>query len=113
MKHSSFDALVSVLDAERSAFGFDAETSALGAATSAIAWSYRGYRRGVLGDIGDCRVGITPLMCNRVTNHGDMSTFSKPEYCFEPSELSIALSTLWLHASVSSGSCSLKIFLFQ
>ena len=35
-------------------------------------------RRGVSGDIGDCGVGITPQMCNRVTNHGDMSTFSKP-----------------------------------
>ena len=35
-------------------------------------------RRGVYGDIGDCGVGITPQMCNRVTNHGDMSTFSKP-----------------------------------
>ena len=52
--------------------------SALGAETSAIARSYRRYRRGVSGDIGDCRVGITPQMCNRVTNHGDMSTFSKP-----------------------------------
>ena len=40
--------------------------------------SYRRYRRGVSGDIGDCRVGITPQMSNRVTNHGDMSTFSKP-----------------------------------
>ena len=34
--------------------------------------------RGVTGDIGDCLVGITPQMCNRVTNHRDMSTFSKP-----------------------------------
>ena len=33
---------------------------------------------GVSGDIGDCGVGITLQMCNRVTNHGDMSTFSKP-----------------------------------
>ena len=33
------------------------------------------YRRGVSGD---CGVGITPQMCNRVTNHGDMSTFSTP-----------------------------------
>ena len=31
----------------------------------------------VAGDTGDCGVGITPQMCNRVTNHGDMSTFSK------------------------------------
>ena len=30
------------------------------------------------GVSGDCGVGITPQMCNRVTNHGDMSTFSKP-----------------------------------
>ena len=49
------------------------------AATSTITRSYRRYRRGVSGDIGDCGVGITPQMCNRVTNHGDMSTFSKPE----------------------------------
>ena len=27
---------------------------------------------------GDCGVGITPQMCNRVTNHGEMGTFSKP-----------------------------------
>ena len=79
MKHSSFAATISALDVETSAFGLDAETSALGAATSAIARSYQGYRRGVSGDIGDCGVGITPQMCNRVTNHGDMSTFSKPE----------------------------------
>ena len=92
MKQSSFDATISALDAERSAldmetyaFGaatsaiarrsFDATISALGAATSPIA---RSYRRGVYGDIGDCGVGITPQMYNRVTNHGDMSTFSKP-----------------------------------
>ena len=30
-------------------------------------------------DIGDCGVGITPQMCNRVTNHEDMGTFSKPD----------------------------------
>ena len=69
MKQSSFDATISVLDAETSAldvemstFGaatfaitrrsFDATISALGAATSAIARSYRRYRRGVTGDIG-------------------------------------------------------------
>ena len=69
MKQTSFDATISALDAE---------TSALGTATSAIARSYRQYRRGVSGDIGDCGVGITPQMYNRVTNHGDMSTFSKP-----------------------------------
>ena len=96
MKHSSFDATISALDAETSAL--DVETSAFGAATSAIARrsfnatisaldaemsalnaaiarSYRQYRRGVSGDIGDCGVGITLQMCNRVTNHGDMSTF--------------------------------------
>ena len=56
MKHSSFDATISALDGETSAFGaatsaiarrlldatistLDAETSALGAATSAIALS--------------------------------------------------------------------------
>ena len=69
MKQLSFDAETSSLDAE---------TSALGAETLAIARSYRRYRRGVSGDIGDCGVGITPQMSNRVTNHGDMSTFSKP-----------------------------------
>ena len=68
LEHASFDATISVLDAETSAL--DAEMSALGAATSAIARSY--------GDIGDCGVGITPQMYNRVTNHGDMNTFSKP-----------------------------------
>ena len=85
MKYSSFDATISALDVETSAFGLDAETSslgpetsALGAVTSAIARSYRRYRRGVSINIGDCGVGVTPQMCNRVTNHGDMSTFSKP-----------------------------------
>ena len=94
MKQLSFNATISALDAKTSSL--DVETSAFGAATSAIAWrsfdatissldaemsaiarSYRRYRRGVYGDIGDCGVGITPQMCNRVTNHGDMSTFSK------------------------------------
>ena len=92
MKHSSFDATISALDAETSAldvetsaFGLDAETSsldaetsALGAVTSAIARSYWRYRHRVSGNIGNCGVGVTPQMCNRVTNHGDMSTFSKP-----------------------------------
>ena len=72
----SFNATISALDAETSSL--DVETSALGAATSAIVRSYRRYRRGVYGDISDCGVGKTPQMCNRVTNHGDMSTFSKP-----------------------------------
>ena len=62
LEHLSFDATISVLDAEM----------------SAIARSYRQYRRGVPVDIGDCGVDITLQMCNRVTNHGDMSTFSKP-----------------------------------
>ena len=77
MKQSSFDATISALDAETSAL--DMETSAFGAATSAIARSYRRYRCGIYGDIGDCGVGITPQRSNRVTNHGDMSTFSKPD----------------------------------
>ena len=33
------------------------------------------YRHGVSSDIG---VGITPHMCNRVTNHGDMGISSRP-----------------------------------
>ena len=68
----SFDAMISALDAETA---LDAESWALGTATSAIA---RSYRHGVSGNIIDCGVGITPQMCNRVTNHRDMSTFSKP-----------------------------------
>ena len=106
MQHSSFDATISALDAktsaldvETSAFGeatsaiarrsFDAtisalnaETSALGASASAIARSYRQYRCKVSGNISDCGVGITPQICNRVTNHGEMSTFSKPDSCY-------------------------------
>ena len=83
MKQSSFDATISALDAETSLLdaetsSLDVETSALGAATSAIARSYLRYQRGGIGNIGDCGVGITPQMCNRVTNHGDVSTFSKP-----------------------------------
>ena len=57
---------MALLDAETSSL--DAETLALGTATSAM--------RGVSGNIGDCGVGITPQICNRVTNHGDTSTFS-------------------------------------
>ena len=53
-------------------------TSLLGAATSALTRSSLRYRSGVSGDISDCSVGITLPMCNRVTNHGDMGTFSKP-----------------------------------
>ena len=77
MKHSLFDATISALDTEMSAL--DAEMSALGAAMLAFARSYRQYQRGVSSNISDCGVGITPQMCNRVTNRGDMSTFSKPE----------------------------------
>ena len=101
METSAFGAETSALNVETSAFGaatlaimrrsfdatisaLDAETLALGAATSAITPSYQRYCRGVSGDIGDCGVGITPQMCNRVTNHGDMSTFSKPDVnCFK------------------------------
>ena len=39
--------------------------------------SFRRYRHGVSGNIGDCGVVLTPQMCNRVNNHGDVSTFSK------------------------------------
>ena len=71
LEHSPFDAnhaMISALDAETSALG--TATLALGAATSALARSFRRYRRGV---------GITPQMCNRVTNHADISTFSKQD----------------------------------
>ena len=71
MKHSSFDATISALDAE---------TSALGNATSAITQSYWRYLRGVSGN---CGFGITLQMCNRVTNHGDMSIFFKPVFRFD------------------------------
>ena len=63
------NAETSALDAETSALD---EASALDDESSAIARSYLRCRRGVHGD---CGVGITPKMCNRVTNHGDMSTF--------------------------------------
>ena len=85
LKHKSFHATIPALDVKTSAFG---------AATSAIAWGhsmqrYRGsmrrcrrsarwYRHGVSGSISYCGVGITMRMCNRVTNHRDISTFSKP-----------------------------------
>ena len=42
---------------------------------------YRRYQRGVSGDIGDCGVGITPQMCNRVTNHHHKSW--RYEYFFQ------------------------------
>ena len=78
--------MISALDAETLALGtatlalgtatlaLGAATSALGAATSALTWSFQRHWRGVSGD---CGVGITPQMCNRVTYHADMSTFSK------------------------------------
>ena len=43
--------------------------------TSALAQSFCQYWCGVSGN---CGVGINPQMFNRVTNHGDMGTFSKP-----------------------------------
>ena len=58
-----FDATISALDVE---------TSALDAAFAQNFWR---YWRGISGN---CSVGITPQMCNRVTNHGDMGTFSRP-----------------------------------
>ena len=103
MKHLSFDATISALDEKMSALGtaigrrsfdvmispLDAVTSVIDAETSAIARSYWWYRRGVFGDIGDCGVGVTPQMCNRVTNHEDMGTFSRPVHpfcCYSSSE---------------------------
>ena len=59
MKQLSFDMTILVLDAEM----------------SAIARSYRRYWQRVFGD---CGVGVTSQMCNGVTNHGDMGTFSRP-----------------------------------
>ena len=89
MKHSSFDVTISALDAETSSLvaatsaiawkSFDATILALDAETSAITQSYLRYRHRVFSDIGDCGVGVTPQMCNRVTNHGDMGTFSRPD----------------------------------
>ena len=83
MKHSPFNVTILALDAETSALGavtseLDAMTSALGAATLALTQSFWQHRRGVSCDIGNCGVGITPQMCNRVTNHGDVGTFSRP-----------------------------------
>ena len=64
-------------DVDDRARSFDVTISALDAETSDGRRSARRRRRsrGVTGDIGDCGVGITPQMCNRVTNHGDKSTF--------------------------------------
>ena len=74
----SFDETIAALDAETSAL--DVETSALDEEMSAITQSYRRYRQGVSGD---CGVGITRQMYNRVTNHGNMSTFFKPQAILE------------------------------
>ena len=74
MKHLPFDATILVLNSA---------TSALGVVTSALVRNFRLYWYGVSGD---CGVGITPQMCNRVTNHGDMDTCSKPgeeSVCFK------------------------------
>ena len=73
MKHHETLEHSLVLDVETSAF--DAEISVLGAETSVLTWSFRWY---LLGVSGDCSVGITPQMCNIVTNHGDMGIFSRP-----------------------------------
>ena len=119
MKQSSFDATISALgaemsalDVEMSAFGaatsviarsfdatisaLDAQTLSLGVAMSAIARSYRRYRRGVSGDINNCGVGMTPQMCNRVTNYGDMSTFSKPGHGLVYVALESVVTSQWL-----------------
>ena len=53
------------------------------------------WSRGVTGDIGDCGVGITPQMCNRVTNHGDMVTFSRPELLWMRNRLWMRKTILW------------------
>ena len=73
LEHSPFDAMILALDAETSALG--TATLALGAATSAP--SFQRHRHRVSAVIGDCGVGITPQICNRVTNRADMSTFYK------------------------------------
>ena len=86
MKHLTFVVTISALDAETSVL--NVETSAFGAATSAIAQRSfdvetsviaRSYRHRIFGNIGDCGVGVTQQMCNRVTNHRDIGTFSRPE----------------------------------
>ena len=71
-----------MLDAETSALGtatsaLSTATTALGAETSVLAQSSRQYGRRVSSNISDCKIGITLQMCNTVTNHGDMGTFSK------------------------------------
>ena len=51
--------------------------------------SFRRYRR--------FRDGITPQMCNRVTDHRDMGTFSKPAYAQPHSKVGpfFGLSKFW------------------
>ena len=78
-----FNETLSALDTETLALSTEtsalaAEKSALGMAISALARSFRQYWRVVSGNISHCGVDITPQMCNRVTNHGDIGTFSKP-----------------------------------
>ena len=72
--HWAIRPTLSALGAVTSAL--DVVTSPLGMAISALARSFRRYRGGVSGNWD---VGITPQICNRVTNHGDMGTFSRPD----------------------------------
>ena len=53
--------------------------------TAILVRSFLRYRHGVFAD---CGIGVTPQMCNRVTNHGDMGTFSRPDY----SDVTVAVS---------------------
>ena len=77
----------------------------------------RGLRsRGVSGDIGDCGVGITPQVCNRVTNHGDMSTFSKPALDYSTVVYNIIIICIYLISLLCNKLCSYtteKHFIFQ
>ena len=74
--------------------------SPFNATISALTRSFRRYRRGVFGD---CGVGITPQMCNRVTNNGDMGTFSEPVFweiniSVKTTEFVISVGNLWICA---------------
>ena len=66
-KHGSSIHIVHAWHVASSEASFDATISALDAETSRSC-----------GVTGDCGVCITPEMCNRVTDHGDMSSFFKP-----------------------------------
>ena len=86
MKHSLFDAMISVLNAATSPLSV--VISALDAAIPALGVVFFGARCGDIGDVvnigacqgnidswcgvssdfGDCKVGLTMQMCNRVTN---------------------------------------------